>query len=166
MLKGSLAAATVAAALAVAGAATATAASGHAAAAKARSVTLHLVRKDIGFNFVDNPPRQGLNAPALIGDQFAFTSNLLTPSGARVGTFDAVCTVTRGGVNPRQACYGFYALKGGQLSGMAVVTNARTNHVSIVGGTGIYAGVTGSATEVPRGENNPLTDITVHLLYP
>ena len=28
-----------------------------------KSVTLHLVEKSVGFNFIDNPPRQGGNAP-------------------------------------------------------------------------------------------------------
>ena len=145
---------------------TATAAPRNATAAKAKSVTIHLVRKDVGFNFVDNPPRQGFNSPPLIGDQFALTSDLFSTSGARTGTFDATCTVTRGGVNLRQACYGFYSLKGGQISGMALVTNSNTTHVAIVGGTGVYEGVTGSAVEVSRGDNSPITDITVHLVYP
>jgi hypothetical protein len=49
--------------------------------ARGKSITFHLVEKSIGFNFVDNPPRQGSNAPPLIGDQFALTSALLTRSG-------------------------------------------------------------------------------------
>jgi hypothetical protein len=150
----------------VAVASTATAAPKHAAAAKGKSVTLHLVRKDIGFNFVDNPPRQGFKSPPLIGDQFAFTGDLLTRSGARTGTFDATCTVTRGGVNVRQACFGFYSLKGGQISGMAMATGSNTTHVSIVGGTGVYEGVKGSSVEISRGDNSLFTDITIHLIYP
>ncbi len=144
---------------------TATAASSHATTARAKSVTLHLVRKDVGFNFIDNPPRQGFNSPPLIGDQFAFTSDLFSISGARTGTFDATCMVTRGGVNLRQACFGFYSLKGGQLSGMAMATNSNTTHVAIVGGTGSYEGVTGSAVEISH-DNSPVTNITIHLIYP
>jgi hypothetical protein len=147
-------------------AATASAASNKAAAAKGKTVTLHLVRKDVGFNFIDNPPRQGYNSPALIGDAFALTGDIFTTSGARTGTFDATCMVTRGGVNPRQVCYGFYALKGGQLSGMARTNDSNTTHVAIVGGTGAYEGVTGSALEVGRGDNSPITDLTLHLIYP
>jgi hypothetical protein len=152
--------------IAVAVASNATATSTSARVQKGKSVTLHLVRKDVGFNFVDNPPRQGFNSPPLIGDQFAFTADLLTTTGARTGTFDATCTVTRGGVNTRQACFGFYSLKGGQISGMALATNNNTTHISIVGGTGVYEGVTGSAVEVSRGQNSPITDITLHLIYP
>ena len=144
---------------------TASAASKTATAAKGKSVTLHLVRKDVGFNFIDNPPRQGFNSPPLIGDQFAFTSNLFSTSGARSGTFDATCMVTRGGVNVRQACFGFYSLKGGQISGMALATNSNTTNVAIVGGTGVYEGVTGSAVEV-SSDNSPVTKITMHLIYP
>ena len=151
--------------VAVAVASNATATSTTAASAKGKSVTIHLVRKDVGFNFVDNPPRQGFNSPALIGDQFAFTANLLTTTGARTGTFDATCTVTRGGVNTRQACFGFYSLEGGQISGMALATNSNTTDISIFGGTGVYEGVTGSAVEVSH-QDSPLTDITLHLVYP
>ena len=147
-------------------ASTATAASHKAAAAQGKSVTLHLVRKDVGFNFIDNPPHQGFNSPPLMGDQFVITSDLLTTSGARTGTFDAVCTVTRGGVNSRLACYGMYSLKGGQISGLARTGNSNTTHVAVVGGTGTYEGVSGSAVEVSRGDNSPITDLTIHLIYP
>ena len=50
-----------------------------------KRVTLRLVTKEVGFNFVDNPPRQGFNAPPLIGDQLTFTSDIQTRSGARAG---------------------------------------------------------------------------------
>jgi hypothetical protein len=152
---------------AVAIASTATAGSTKKAAAKGKSVTLHLVRKDVGFNFVDNPPRQGFDAPQLIGDQIALTGDIFTRGGARTGTFDATCMTTRGGVNARQACYGFYSLKGGQLSGMAMVPGDNGDvHVAIVGGTGSYEGVRGSALEVSRGQNSNVTDLTIHLIYP
>ncbi len=42
--------------------------------AGSRSVTFHLVEKQVGSNFIDNPPRQGFNSPPLMGDQFVFTS--------------------------------------------------------------------------------------------
>ena len=72
-----------------------------AAQAARKSVTFHVVEKSVGFNFIDNPPRQGFNSPPLIGDQFAFTSNLLTKGGAHAGTLEATCTVTRGGDHTR-----------------------------------------------------------------
>jgi hypothetical protein len=131
-----------------------------------KSITLHLVEKDVAFNFVDNPPRQGNNAAPLMGDQFTFTSDIITRSGARAGMFAATCTVARGGVHGRYLCYGAYSLKGGLISGVAVTDQGNTTHVAITGGTGAYEGVTGSSIEVSRGDNSPFTDVTIHLIYP
>src|SRR5207302_1529988 len=86
---------------------TALTAAGAARKAASRSLTWHLVEKQRGFNFIDNPPRQGFNAPPLIGDQFAFTSDVMTKSGAHAGSLDATCIVPRGGNHapgPRRAC--------------------------------------------------------------
>jgi hypothetical protein len=136
-----------------------------ATSAAKKSVTFHLVEKTVGFNFVDNPPRQGFNSAPLTGDSFAFTSNLLTRTGAHAGTLEATCTVTRGGDHTRGPCYGVFALKGGQIAGIALLSPAATTHVAIVGGTGVYEGVTGSVVSVSRGENSPYTDDTVHLIW-
>ena len=46
-----------------------------------KTVTFHLVEKQVGFNYIDNPPHQGFRQPPLIGDEFAFTSELMTKSG-------------------------------------------------------------------------------------
>jgi hypothetical protein len=135
-------------------------------AAKSRSVTLHLVEKTAGFNYLDNPPRQGINAPPLIGDQFAFSADLLTRSGKHAGTFGATCMVARGGVHATTVCYGLYSLKGGDIAGMARGSESNTTHIAIVGGTGVYEGVTGSSVEVNRPNDSPFTDVTVHLLFP
>jgi len=137
------------------------------AAAKGKSVTLHLVMKDVGFNWVvDNPPRQGDNAPPTLGDQFVFTADLLTRSGAHAGIFAATCTAARGGAHGKLVCYGGYSLKGGLISGVAMPGDGNTTHVAITGGTGAYEGVTGSAVEVSRGNNSPLTDVAIHLIFP
>lgn len=145
-----------------------TAASASATAAK-KSVTFHLVEKDAGFNFIDNPPRQGQNSPPLLGDQFAFTSELQTRSGAHAGWLEATCTVARGGTRSEGPCYGIFALKGGELMGMArfkFYGNA-PGDVVIVGGTGAYQGVTGSIVSVSRsGENSNYSDDTVTLNWP
>jgi hypothetical protein len=132
-----------------------------------RSVTFHLVEKQFGFNFVDNPPRQGRNAPPLMGDQFVFSSELRTRGGAHAGWIDATCVVSRGGRNGTGPCYGIFSLKGGQLSAMAQFTfQGNTTHIAIVGGTGVYAGASGTVDSVSRGENSPFTDDTFHLLIP
>jgi len=136
--------------------------------AKSKSITLQLVEKDVAFNFVDNPPRQGYNAPPLIGDQFAFTSELLTRSGKHAGFLEATCMVARGGVRASGPCYGTFLLKGGQLAGIATVllNGNETTHVAIVGGTGAYEGASGSVLSVSRGENSSFSDDTFHLLIP
>jgi hypothetical protein len=133
-----------------------------------RSVTMHLVEKQIGFNFIDNPPRQGRNAAPLIGDQFAFSSELLTKSGKHAGYIDATCMVTRGGKRGAGTCYGTFLLKGGELAGIAAINFASegVDHIAIVGGTGAYEGVTGSIASRSRGDNSPFTDDTVHLIFP
>jgi hypothetical protein len=142
-------------------------ASGASATATARkTVTFHLVEKQVGFNYIDNPPHQGPRQPPLIGDEFAFTSELMTKSGARAGHLEATCMVTRGGTNSSGPCYGVFALAGGQIAGMALLTNTNTTHIAVTGGTGAYEGVTGSVTSVSRGENSPYTDDTVHLIWP
>jgi hypothetical protein len=131
-----------------------------------KSVTFHLVEKQVGFNFIDNPPRQGFNSPPMIGDSFALTANLLTKDGAHAGTLEATCTVTRGGNHTRGACYGVFALKGGQIAGIALLPPTNVTHIAVVGGTGAYEGVTGSVISVSRGENTPFADDTVHLIWP
>lgn len=163
-MRGVTAAFTVAALAAAVAALNATAAG---ASASSRSITMHLVEKQIGFNFIDNPPRQGRNAAPLIGDQFAFSSELLTKSGKHAGYIDATCTITRGGVRGAGTCYGSFLLKGGELAGIAGINFASegVDHVAIVGGTGAYEGVTGSIASRSRGENSPFTDDTIHLIY-
>jgi hypothetical protein len=132
------------------------------------SLTIHLVEKDLGFNYVDNPPRGGQNEPPTIGDSFAFTANVLTKSGKRAGHLEASCTVTRGGKNGYGECSGIMALAGGDLALMAVESTAGNGPaaIAIVGGTGVYEGASGSIRSVPRGPNSNYTDDTVHLILP
>ena len=133
----------------------------------ARSVTIHLVEKQVGFNFIDNPPRQGFQAAPLMGDQFAFTSELLTRSGKHAGQLDAVCTVTRGGERGVATCSGTFSLKGGHIALVATIKLSENGgHIAIVGGTGAYEGVNGSIVSVQRNGNDQLSDDTVHLIFP
>jgi hypothetical protein len=139
------------------------------ASSSSRSITIHLVEKSIGFNFIDNPPRQGRNAAPLMGDQFAFSSELLTKSGKHAGYLDATCTVTRGGERGAGTCYGTFSLKGGEIAGISAISFASgsVDHVAIVGGTGAYERVTGSVASKSRGgDNSPYSDDTMHLIYP
>lgn len=132
-----------------------------------RTVTFHLVEKQIGSNFIDNPPRQGFTAAPLIGDQFAFTSELSTKSGAHAGWVDATCTITRGGKNSTGPCYGVFSFKGGELMAIARVSFAnQATQIVVVGGTGAYAGASGTIVSVSRGQNSSFSDDTFHLLLP
>jgi hypothetical protein len=131
-----------------------------------RSITWHLVEKDAGFNFIDNPPRQGDNAPPLIGDQFAFRSEMLTRSGKHAGWLNATCVVTTGGTRGAGPCNGVFSFKGGQLMAQALVSfTTETTEVVIVGGTGVYRGARGSVVSVSRGETE-FSDDVFHLVLP
>jgi hypothetical protein len=138
------------------------------AASQGRAVTFHLVEKSLGFNFIDNPPRQGFRTAPLIGDQFALTSELLTRSGRHAGHLEAVCTVTRGGDRGYATCSGTFFLKGGHIALLAGLNLASegSDHIAVVGGTGVYEGVTGSITSASRGSNSPFSDDTIHLIFP
>jgi hypothetical protein len=138
-----------------------------AAPAAPRSVTFHLVEKQVGSNFIDNPPRQGFRSPPLMGDQFVVLSDVRTRAGAHAGWLNATCTVSRGGPRGTGPCYGYYSFKGGELMGIAALSySSNVTHVAIVGGTGVYEGATGTVTSVSRGQNSPYTDDTFRLLIP
>jgi len=134
----------------------------------AKPITFHLVEKDHAFNFVDNPPRQGFKAAPLIGDQFAFTSELVTRAGKHAGSLQATCMITSGGVRGLGVCYGAFALKGGQIFGMGLIkfSGNAPDHIAIIGGTGAYERVSGDVLSVSRGENSSFSDDTFHLVMP
>jgi hypothetical protein len=126
--------------------------------------TIRLVEKDKSFHFVDNAPLGGQNRPPSMGDQFVFTSELLTRSGKHAGMLHATCTVTAGGKNTASTCFGTFGLKGGQLAGMTTISDtAKQTRIAILGGTGIYAGARGEVISVDRGDNSPFSDDTFRL---
>ena len=49
---------------------------------------------------------------------------------------------------------------------MALLNETNTTTIAVVGGTGVYEGVTGSVKSVSRGQNSPYTDDTIHLIWP
>jgi hypothetical protein len=134
------------------------------AATAGKTVTFHLVEKDKGFNYIDNPPKQGPKAPPLIGDQFAFASELLTKTGAHAGWVEATCMVALGGTRGEGPCYGVFRLAGGTLMAMARTTfyGDAPNHIVIVGGTGVYQGVTGEILSVTTSESTNADTVTLH----
>lgn len=138
---------------------------GAAGKASARTLTWHLVEKDAGFSFIDNPPRQGMHAPPLMGDQFGFRSEMLTRSGKHAGWLNASCFVTTGGTRGSAPCHGAVSFKGGQIMWQALVSIAGdTTEAVIVGGTGVYRGASGYVLSVSRGDN--VSDDTFHLTLP
>jgi hypothetical protein len=135
--------------------------------ATTRNVTFHLVEKDVGFNLVDNPPRQGFNEPPLMGDQFAIAAEMQTRVGAHAGWLDATCMISRGGPHGHGPCYGVYSFKGGQIAGITTFNLAgNVTRIILVGGTGAYAGVRGTVVSVSRGQNSPYSDDTFNLILP
>jgi len=135
-----------------------------AGAAKSSGITMHLIEKDTGFNFVDNKP-YGPGHTASIGDMFAFSASLLTRANKHAGSLVASCIVASGGKHPTYECTGSFSLAGGQLElQTAMRDGTNPTHIAIVGGTGAYEGVRGSVTSVSRGENSPYSDDTIHLL--
>ena len=77
---------------------------------------------------------------------------------------EATCMVALGGKRAQGPCYGIYALKGGTLMAMAQTKfygNAPTNIV-IVGGTGVYQGVSGSIHSVTVNDNTNADTVTLH----
>lgn len=131
------------------------------------SVTLHLVEKSQGSNFIDNPPKQGPGSAPLMGDESADTSSLLTRSGRHAGHLETTCVATNGGPNGSAVCTAIYSLKGGMIIGIARVLFSRpTTVIAITGGTGVYEGVTGSGTSTRRKGNTPFSDDALHLVWP
>ena len=65
----------------------------------------------------------------------------------------------------RATCYGVFKLAGGTLMAMAATTfyGNSPNHIVIVGGTGVYQGVTGEVLSVPKTESTNEEDtVTLH----
>jgi hypothetical protein len=138
---------------------------GHAKAPGSR--TFHLIEGNGGtFHFVDNPPRAKGRNPNDVspGDQFVFTTPLLTTTRKHAGWLFGACTVVlaaraRSVIN----CTGTANLAGGKL---AFVVNTRfdenVSRIPIVGGTGAYEGARGSVISVSHA--NGTSSDTIHLL--
>ena len=106
------------------------------------------------FRFVDIAPKGELPTP---GDSLVLT-NRLFKGGERIGTLHAECVVTRKAANPDNTpmlCQGVYVLDGGTLSGTAMLlSSSAVTDIAVTGGTGTYAGASGTATEVANETGN------------
>lgn len=124
--------------------------------------TLHYNEKEaMNFGFVDNPPKAKVSqqGPDMLtdGDIISFSSDLTDGSGKDVGDLDATCVDTRKGRFDQASvsCHGTITLPKGQLFvtvGGPGVLRPGTTKGAVVGGTGDYAGATG--TFVSEGEQN------------
>jgi hypothetical protein len=137
----------------------------------------HIERQnDDSFSYADNPPKSSPSngdEPTLSnGDQLTFTADMIDGSGKDVGDLDATCTVTATTTgsfdDSRAQCLGTATIPGGTLTltvgGKAF--GAGTTQGAVVGGTGDYAGATGSfSSSDESGTDKPSQD-TFQLFIP
>jgi hypothetical protein len=145
---------------------------------KLQKQTLSFTEKqnDDSSSFADNPPKSSPSTgdePTLSnGDQLTFTADMIDGSGKDVGDLDATCTVTATTTgsfdDSRAQCLGTATLSGGTLTlsvgGKAF--GAGTTHGAVVGGTGDYAGATGSFTSSDESGTNKPSQDTFQLFIP
>jgi hypothetical protein len=149
---------------------------GGGAAFTKQTLTFTERQSDDSASFVDNPPRSSAatgDEPKLSpGDQLTFTADMLDRSGTDVGDLDASCAVTatpRGSFDDSHAqCVGTADIAGGSLTltvgGKAF--GAGTTRGAVVGGTGDYAGATGTfESSDESGTDKPSQD-TFRLFIP
>jgi hypothetical protein len=107
--------------------------------------TLRVValQKDDRFNFVDNPPKQGMQRPPSPGDIGVLRHKLRNTSGDRVGNARVVFTITG---RDKAIAYGVFKVGGDLIAieGLAVGPTPHTH--AITGGTGAYNGAAGTLT--------------------
>jgi hypothetical protein len=134
--------------------------------------TLTFVEREVSASDVlaDVPPLSTKKRPVSNGDSFLFESTVLDATGAtKVGRFRGQCTfakVTRKFDGSVALCNAVYLLQDGTITASASLTLGPGPTVfAVTGGTGAYEGARGSGTSKDRpGNNNPLSDTTIHLL--
>jgi len=106
-----------------------------------RSVEFELTSKLENVNGIDNPP-----AGPSAGDVLIFTESLLDSGGETVGHDAAVCTRL---FDATMLCNGIYVLPRGQVMVQLLQPGPTgTYDQPIVGGTGDFAGATGTVTVI------------------
>ena len=95
------------------------------------------------------------------GDVLAARFDIRTPSGAKAGTESVSLLAIPG---HQQLAYSAFALNGGQIDAMVTVAETATTFTAaIIGGTGIYEGVTGQILNVETASG---IDLTFHIIRP
>jgi hypothetical protein len=128
------------------------------------TITLKLIEpeeeENSTFGFIGQPNRKGFKP----GNGFAFQAPLLNPSSKEeVGELVATCIATEpsSGDTLHGQCNGTAIVPGGTLS-LNVGGDAGENvHGSITGGTGKYAGATGTFSSVGQNEQKDTYEITL-----
>jgi hypothetical protein len=115
------------------------------------------------FGIIGTPSQRGLSP----GTGFAFSAPLQNSAGKVVGGVNAFCIATQPSPSAvKGTCSGTAAVPGGTLA--LSVGGSLGNNVSgaIVGGTGKYAGATGTFSSVHTGGKNGPRDDTAHITLP
>jgi hypothetical protein len=115
--------------------------------------TITFTSRGATFHEIDVAPRGEVPSP---GDSFVVT-NELRKAGERIGTLHAQCVVTRRVADPDRTpllCQGVYKFKDGTITGTALLSANPTTTIAVTGGTGAYAGASGTATEEPTDNEN------------
>jgi hypothetical protein len=95
------------------------------------------------------------------GDLLAALFAIRTPSGARVGKESVSLLAIPG---HQQLAHSVFVLKGGQIDAMVSVAETATKFTAaIIGGTGIYEGVTGQIRNVESASG---IDLTFYIIRP
>jgi len=141
-----------------------------------RTLTFTERQNDDSLSFADNAPTspatKGDEPKLSNGDQITFTADMIDSSGKDVGDLDATCTVTATTTgsfdDSRAQCIGTALVPRGALTltvgGKAF--GAGTTRGAIVGGTGDYAGATGSFTSSDEAGTDKPSQDTFELFIP
>jgi hypothetical protein len=141
-----------------------------------RTLTFTERQNDDSFSFADNAPKspatKGDEPKLSNGDQITFTADMIDSSGKDVGDLDATCTVTA-------TTTGSFDDSRAQRIGTALVPRgsltltvggkafgAGTTRGAVVGGTGDFAGATGSFTSSDEAGTGKPSQDTFELFIP
>jgi hypothetical protein len=150
----------IAAAAAVSAAAAATSVVAVSASGQTTSRTVEVTQVERAFKFEDVAPKGGPGKPFTQGDAFVIGGRLLK-GGKAAGKANLVCTTTQPGRKGGSLCDGSLVLSGGEItfSGYNTVADTPSTVFAVTGGTGSYAGASGTVTA--REAKGGRTAITV-----
>ena len=105
------------------------------------------------FSINDVGPKSKNNAKLSAGDQLAIDQPLYDAAGKRQGTLLGSCLAegpTKSFLKAPTLCYGTYMLAGGDVEVMGRQEFGGPTVIAILGGTGAYAGMTGTDTTTAK----------------